>query len=66
MFIVSVTVSVCFESNGPCALELHILDNVKLPIPLCDFSQGFKIPGMYKSFVLLIISCKLTRLFSHI
>ena len=66
MFIVSVTVSVCFESNCPCALELHILDNVKLPIPLCDFSQGFKIPGMYKSFTLLIISCKLTRLFSHI
>ena len=50
MFIVSVIVSVCFESNGPCALELHILDNVKLPIPLCDFSQGFKIPGMYITF----------------
>ena len=50
MFIVSVTVSVCFKSNGPCALELPILDNVKLPIPLCDFSQGFKIPGMYIAF----------------
>jgi hypothetical protein len=36
------------ESNGPCELDLKILENVKLPKSLCDFSQGFAIPG--KSF----------------
>ncbi|CAC5375019.1 unnamed protein product [Mytilus coruscus] len=43
MFIVSLTISICYEANGPCALEMIILENTKLPIPLCDFSQG--IPG---------------------
>ncbi|XP_052090897.1 uncharacterized protein LOC127727822 [Mytilus californianus] len=44
MFIVSMTASVCLESNGPCELEIQVLDNVKLPKPLCNFNQGFAIP----------------------
>ncbi|XP_052071170.1 uncharacterized protein LOC127709608 [Mytilus californianus] len=40
MFIVSLTISICYEANGPCALEMIILENNKLPIPFCDFSQG--------------------------
>ncbi|CAC5409208.1 unnamed protein product [Mytilus coruscus] len=43
MFIVSLNISICYEANGPCALDLKILENSKLPIPFCDFSQG--IPG---------------------
>ncbi|CAG2196992.1 unnamed protein product [Mytilus edulis] len=43
MFVVSVNISVCYEANGPCALDLKILENTKLPIPLCDFNQ--EIPG---------------------
>ncbi|XP_076076023.1 uncharacterized protein LOC143046845 [Mytilus galloprovincialis] len=43
MFVVSVNISVCYEANGPCAVDLKILENTKLPIPLCDFNQ--EIPG---------------------
>ncbi|VDI38368.1 Hypothetical predicted protein [Mytilus galloprovincialis] len=43
MFIVSLNISICYEANGPCALEMMIFENNKLPIPFCDFSQGF--PG---------------------
>ena len=43
MYIVSLNISICYEANGPCALDLKILQNNKLPIPFCDFSQGF--PG---------------------
>ena len=48
MYLVSTNISICLESNGPCELDLKILENVKLPKSLCDFSQGFAIPG--KSF----------------
>jgi hypothetical protein len=48
VYLVSTNVSICLESNGPCELDLKILENVKLPKSLCDFSQGFAIPG--KSF----------------
>jgi len=48
VYLVSMSVSICLESNGPCELDLKILENVKLPKSLCDFSQGFAIPG--KSF----------------
>ena len=48
MYLVSTNVSICLESNGPCELDLKILENAKLPKSVCDFSQGFAIPG--KSF----------------
>ena len=48
VYLVSTNVSICLESNGPCELDLKILENAKLPKSVCDFSQGFAIPG--KSF----------------
>ena len=48
VYLVSINVSICLESNAPCEQDLKILENIKLPKSLCDFSQGFAIPG--KSF----------------
>ena len=48
VYLVSTNVSICLDSNGPCELDLKILENAKLPKSVCDFSQGFAIPG--KSF----------------
>ncbi|KAL5015120.1 hypothetical protein ScPMuIL_009390 [Solemya velum] len=45
MFLLSVGLSVCFDTSGSCMLEVAILTNYELPKPLCNWSSGFNIQG---------------------
>ncbi|VDI08519.1 Hypothetical predicted protein [Mytilus galloprovincialis] len=42
VFVVNVNMSLCLESSG-CIFQQTILRDIKLPKPLCDFSQGFPV-----------------------
>ncbi|VDH92137.1 Hypothetical predicted protein [Mytilus galloprovincialis] len=42
-YVISMTASVCLESDGTCQ-EFHILDRNRVPKPLCNWDKGFKIP----------------------
>lgn len=46
-FLVTMEISVCFEANGPCALTIPILEEVRLPKPLCNLDSGFSLSGTY-------------------
>ncbi|XP_071145134.1 uncharacterized protein [Mytilus edulis] len=41
-YAISMTASVCLESNGTCQ-EFHILDRIRVPKPVCNWDKGFKI-----------------------
>ncbi|XP_052806223.1 uncharacterized protein LOC128235441 [Mya arenaria] len=43
-FRFSLDISVCLESNGPCVLNVNLLNDVRVPKPLCDLERGFRIP----------------------
>lgn len=60
VFLVSMNVSICFESKGPCETEFLIMKHVKLHKPLCDFDEGFKIKSKYiDRKMMLILFCEI-------
>ena len=44
-YVISMNISVCLESAGPCEVALVIFDNDRLPKPTCDWNTDFIIPG---------------------
>lgn len=45
-YLINATVMACFESSGPCILDVPLFNNALLPKPQCLLGKGFKIPGM--------------------
>ncbi|VDI06314.1 Hypothetical predicted protein [Mytilus galloprovincialis] len=45
-FLVSVDISICFEANKPCAKSIPILEEIRLPKPLCNLESGFSFPDI--------------------
>ncbi|XP_033724553.1 uncharacterized protein LOC117314596 [Pecten maximus] len=44
-FVVSVNISICFESSDACEVSKTILDSVKMKKPVCNWGTDFLIPG---------------------
>ena len=44
-FLVSLNLSVCFESKGPCLISMPVLRKTQLPKALCDWKSDFVDPG---------------------
>jgi len=49
LYIVDLSVSICFESNGPCLLTRDILSGAILPKPLCQWKSANLINGKTSS-----------------
>jgi hypothetical protein len=47
LFLVSVTLILCWETDGTNCKEHVIFDNALLPKPLCNWNQPYRIPGTY-------------------
>ena len=47
---VTLDMMVCTESAGPCNLSVNILNQTKLPIQTCDFTNGFAAKNPSKLF----------------
>ena len=45
LFVATIDLSVCFESDGPCEDTINILKDVVLPKTECDWNVGFVIDG---------------------
>lgn len=41
-YVVDLDISVCFESNGTCAIVASVLSNSHLPKTTCDWSTGLQ------------------------
>ena len=46
-FMVSLNLSICFESHGPCVVNIPILKNTQLPKSICDWKSDFIDPSKY-------------------
>lgn len=44
-YVISLNISICLESSGPCEVALVIFDNDRLSKPTCDWNTEFIIPG---------------------
>ncbi|CAC5374575.1 unnamed protein product [Mytilus coruscus] len=44
-YVISLNISLCLESSGPCEVALVIFDNDRLSKPTCDWNTDFIIPG---------------------
>ncbi|CAG2257233.1 unnamed protein product [Mytilus edulis] len=43
-YVISLNISICLESSGPCEVALVIFDNDRLSKPTCDWNTEFIIP----------------------
>ena len=49
VFVVSMKLSVCYESAGPCELNIPVFSEHKLHKPTCNWTRGFAINGRFSS-----------------
>lgn len=69
-FLISLEMSICFEAKGPCTTTLPILEEVRLPKPLCNLDADFSLPGIchgikLKLYTILIYSENIAMLTCH-
>jgi hypothetical protein len=55
-------VAVCLERAGPCEVLLHVLQDAKLPKPICNWNTDFKVKGNTLNKNALHTECVGTRL----
>ena len=46
-FMVSLNLSICFESHSPCVVSIPVLKNTQLPKSICDWKSDFIDPSKY-------------------
>lgn len=46
-YMVSLNLSICFESHGPCVVSIPVLKNARLPKAVCDWKSDFIDPSKY-------------------
>lgn len=51
-FMVNLNLSICFESNLPCMINIPILRHTQLPKQICNWKSDFIDPGKILSLIL--------------
>ncbi|XP_052083538.1 uncharacterized protein LOC127720830 [Mytilus californianus] len=49
VYLLYMTISICFETVGDCRYSYTVFNGVKIPKQPCDWSRGYAIPGLYKN-----------------
>ena len=44
--VINLKAKLCYSKSKPCEWEITVLEDFRLPKPLCNFTQGsFAVPG---------------------